>query len=168
VSKTETTSVKTNIAEPEAAEPVAEVNADSDSTKTDLAEITIDEAREESYAAGKKAAMSRAAAAPVSLKSARTDDYKPPQPVAGMDSFNIYLEKNIRNPYPGIDRKSVVVVSFSVNTDSTLAGFEIISSPGKEWSEEAIRLIKSGPFWKPAEENGLKIEAEARISVVFR
>jgi hypothetical protein len=168
VSKSETTSVKANIAEFQATEPVAAVNEDLEVTTSDLADISADEAREESYAAEKKSDKSRSAAAPVSVKSARAGDYNPPQPVTGMDSFKIYLKKNIRNPNPNNVRNSVVVVRFSVNTDSTLTGFEIISSPGKAWSREAIRLIKSGPLWKPAEENGLVKAGEAKVSIVFR
>jgi hypothetical protein len=45
---------------------------------------------------------------------------------------------------------------------------KIIRSPGNSFSDEVIRLINEGPAWKPAEENGIKIDDEIRIRIVFK
>ena len=112
--------------------------------------------------------MARAAGAPAAAKSEKNRDYFPPQPVVGRDSFDIYIEKNVRNPEPGSSVQHVVVVSFKVQTDSTTTGIKIITSPGKAWSREAIRLIKEGPAWKPAEKYGKIIEDEVMVRIVFK
>jgi len=94
--------------------------------------------------------------------------YAPPQPVAGRDTFNIYIEKNIRNPQPGKAGQQVVSLSFLVRRDSTISGIKILSTPGEEYSKEAIRLIKEGPVWKPATENGIIAEDSVKMNIVFR
>jgi TonB family protein len=62
----------------------------------------------------------------------------------------------------------VVVLNFRVDTEGKIDSIRIIRSPNKNFSDEAIRLIKEGPGWKPAEENGKTINDEVRIRIVFR
>ncbi|MBI5009511.1 MAG: energy transducer TonB, partial [Bacteroidia bacterium] len=125
---------------------------------------------EESAESEKKMELSKVAgvSAPMAAKGRSVSEQTPPQPVAGIDSFNIYIEKNIRVPDTRGDRDQTVIISFIVNTDSTLSDFRIIGSPGESFSREAKRLIKEGPRWKPATENGIPVKEETRIRIVFR
>lgn len=118
----------------------------------------------------KKMELSRVAgvSAPMAAKGRSVSEQTPPQPVAGIDSFNVYIEKNKRVPDTRGDRNQTVIISFIVNTDSTLSDFRIIESPGEPFSREAKRLIKEGPRWKPATENGIPVKEETRIRIVFR
>jgi hypothetical protein len=61
-----------------------------------------------------------------------------------------------------------VVISFLVRSTAAIDSIKVIRSPGKEFSEEAIRLIRNGPTWKPAERNGEKIDDEVRVRIVFK
>jgi len=95
--------------------------------------------------------------------------YTPPQVVDGKENFDRYIEDNIRRPSdtkPG--QRAVVVISFTVKSTGILDSIRIIRSPGKSFSDEAVRLIKEGPAWKPAEENNMKIDDEVRIRIVFK
>ena len=47
-------------------------------------------------------------------KSEPERDYKPPQPVTGRDTFNLFIENNIHNPEPGKPMQQVVTLSFLV------------------------------------------------------
>jgi hypothetical protein len=38
----------------------------------------------------------------------------------------------------------------------------------KRFSDEAFRLIGSGPAWKPEAENGKPVEDQVRLRVVFK
>ena len=105
---------------------------------------------------------------PPAARSKAASSYVPPQPVTGLDSFNLWIEKNIRDPLPDKENEEVVVVSFKVRADSTITDFQIITSPGEAYSIEAERLIKEGPVWKPASENGIPAEAETSVKIVFR
>lgn len=146
---------------------------DSEVLKKDLIVVS---AQEEGFVqpaeAEKKMEASKIAGVSVSAsrsaKSKSATDYIPPQPVTGTDSFNIYLENNILNPEPGNDKEELVIISFIVKADSTITELKIITSPGPSYSREAKRLIKEGPVWKPAMENGNPVEEEYRVSILFR
>jgi hypothetical protein len=95
--------------------------------------------------------------------------YIPPQPSVGKSDFDKYIRENMQLPDTvSSGRKIVVVVSFSVHTDCRIDSIIIIRSPGRLFSEEAIRLIRSGPAWQPALENGKTIEDKVKLRIVFK
>ena len=95
--------------------------------------------------------------------------YAPPSPVNGKSNFDKYIKENLHRPDTiTAGQRAVVVVSFMVRINGGIDSIRIVKSPGKIFSDEAIRLIKSGPSWKPAEDNGRLIEDEVRIRIVFR
>jgi TonB family protein len=95
--------------------------------------------------------------------------YSAPRPVNGKSAFEKYIEENIQRPdTTTIGQRVVVVISFTVLSDGKIDNLKIVRSPGKQFSEEAIRLIKYGPQWRPAEENGKVIDEEVRIRIVFK
>jgi hypothetical protein len=91
-----------------------------------------------------------------------------PEPVAGSIEFKKYIDENIIRP-PGIPQgeDAVAIVSFVVRTTGIPDSIKVISSPGDEFAKEAIRLIREGPAWKPAVNNGLPIDDEVRLRIVF-
>ena len=96
-------------------------------------------------------------------------DYFPPQPATGRSNFNKYIEDNLQRPDPSTaGQRVVVVVSFMVHNNGNVDSIRIVRSPGKLFSDEAIRLINEGPAWKPAEQNGKTIDDEVRIRIVFK
>jgi len=95
--------------------------------------------------------------------------YTPPKPANGKDKFDRYIEANITRPDSATSgQRVVVVIGFTVKADGTIEDYRIIRSPSKLFSDEALRLIKYGPAWIPAEENGKKIEDEVRIRIIFK
>jgi TonB family protein len=105
----------------------------------------------------------------VSSKKDEETGYIAPQPVTGRAAFDKYIEENIQRPDTITEgQRVVVVINFTVLSDGKLDSIKIIRSPGKTFSDEAIRLIKSGPNWKPAEENGKAIDDEVRLRIIFR
>ncbi len=96
-------------------------------------------------------------------------DYSPPEPSYGMDSFNIYVEENLRKPLTLPDgQRTVVTLSLLVKSTGAIDSIKVTSSPGNEFSEEAIRLIKEGPLWKPAESEGNTIDDKVSVRIVFK
>ena len=95
--------------------------------------------------------------------------YAPPIPVSGKSNFDKYIKENQHRPDTiTTGQRAVVVISFLVRINGSIDSIRIVRSPGKIFSDEAIRLIKSGPSWKPAEDNGKPIEDEVSIRIVFR
>jgi hypothetical protein len=116
----------------------------------------------------KMTGVARAAGAASKEKSEASRDYQPPKPVGGIDLFNLFIENNMHNPEPGKSKEQTVSLSFIVYRDSTISDIRIIRSPGDNYSREAIRLIKKGPVWEPALENGKIAEDSIRINIVFK
>ncbi len=95
-------------------------------------------------------------------------EYSPPEPINGMESFDLYVEENIRKPLTLPDgQRAEVVLNLLVEFTGAIDSIQVTSSPGIEFSEEAIRLIKEGPEWKPAIENGRTINDAVKIKIVF-
>jgi outer membrane biosynthesis protein TonB len=95
--------------------------------------------------------------------------YVSPQPVSGSNGFNKYIEENLRKPQTLPEGgNAVAVVSFVVRATGNIDSIKVLSSPGEEYTAEAIRLIKEGPAWKPAENNGRVIEDEKMLRIVFK
>lgn len=98
-----------------------------------------------------------------------TPGYQPPAPVDGRNSFNKYIEDNIRKPSTLTDgKKAVVVLSFEIRSTGVIDSIKVIRSPDKIYSDEAIRLIREGPRWKPATSGGKNIDDEVRLRIVFK
>ena len=97
------------------------------------------------------------------------EGYLPPQPAGGKSAFDKYIQANIVWPDTSISsHKGVVVLNFLVHTDGRIDSIKIIKSPGSQFSDEAIRLLREGPAWKPAEEDGKPVEDEVRLRIVFK
>lgn len=95
--------------------------------------------------------------------------YKP-QPENGLMSYRNYLKKNLQ--YPAEARKNNIQgnvrVEFTVNADGQLADFSVKKGLGYGCDEEALRLIKNGPAWKPAVYNGKKVDRKITVYVPFK
>jgi len=104
----------------------------------------------------------------ISVKDDAGYSYTVAEPAGGKDAFNKYVEENIVRPGQQSTQKAVVVLSFVVKLNGKPSGIRVIRSSGKQFSDEAIRLIMEGPLWKPASENGTDIEDEVRVRIVFK
>lgn len=100
-------------------------------------------------------------------KGITSGGYMPPQPATGIKEFERYIRKNIHRPDSTTGRKIVDLI-FLVRIDGIIDSFDIIRTPGFNYSDEAERLIKSGPVWKPAKKDGIEIEDKVKLRIVFR
>lgn len=95
-------------------------------------------------------------------------DYRSAKPVGGKKEFNEYVKSNMQFPeQDDVPTRAFVVLNFVVGYDGRPAQVLVLKSPGKTFSDEAIRLLMEGPDWQPAEANGVKIEQAMRIRIVF-
>jgi hypothetical protein len=157
-------------------EVVRNISTD-EKTKADITIITdttplVRAEPEKAYAAEKRLAAPVAAIGKNrAMEQDKEDilpDYIPPQPVNGKDNFDKYVNRNLHRPDSTTNgQRVVVVVSFLVRVDGNIDSIKIIRSPQKSFSDEAIRVIKEGPAWKPAYANGRSVEDEVRVRIVF-
>ena len=87
-----------------------------------------------------------------------------------MRSFKQYLKESLRYP-PEVaveEVKGTVKVDFMVGADGTLSNFRIDKSLCAACDQEAIRLIREGPPWKPSTEEDVPTEEKVTVKVKFK
>lgn len=105
------------------------------------------------------------------IKNAETlsPEYTTATPVLGDSGYAAYIDSVMIYPTEATVPDEVVVeVSFIITPEGRPANFKVVSSPSKDFSDEAIRIINSGPDWKPAMKDGEYIEEKISFNVVFR
>lgn len=91
------------------------------------------------------------------------------RPKGGYYSYRKYLKEQLVYPQQALDSaiEGRVVLEFTVTSSGALKDFDIRKNLGYGCDEEAIRLIKEGPRWEVAEENGIPTDKTVRIKVKF-
>ena len=81
-----------------------------------------------------------------------------------------YVAKNIK--YPQIARETGVqgrvFVGFVVETDGSISNVKLLRGIGGGCDEEAMRVIKSLPKWKPGKQRGKAVRVSYQIPVLFK
>ncbi len=95
---------------------------------------------------------------------------KIPQFPGGWSAFMQWLTKNLK--YPVAAQKSkiqgTVVVSFIVNKDGSVANIKVSTSVDPLLDNEALRVMKMMPKWKPGIDKGKVCRTMIAIPVVFQ
>lgn len=89
----------------------------------------------------------------------------------GQKGWVNYLERTLNrellvNTRAPIGRYSVIV-SFVVDKEGNVTDVRAENDPGYGTKEEAIRVIKNGPKWIPASQNGINVIYRHRQAIVF-
>jgi hypothetical protein len=93
----------------------------------------------------------------------------PARPTNGQENFVSYIKENIRRPSStDLMDNAVVVISFKVRSTGLVDSLTVLSTPGDEFSEEAMRLIREGPSWLPAVTDGQYKDEEISLRIVFK
>ena len=90
--------------------------------------------------------------------------------VGGQSRWIYYLGKNMTYPERALkaDKQGTVVVQFIIDPDGNVALPEILQSVEYSLDQEAMRLIKNSPTWKPSVQNGKNVKAYKIQPVTFR
>ena len=89
----------------------------------------------------------------------------------GDAEWRIFMQKNLNGSVP-VDKSApegtyTVVMKFIVESDGTLTDIAPESNPGYGTAEEALRVIKLSPKWKPANQYGRFVRAYRRQPITF-
>jgi TonB family protein len=90
--------------------------------------------------------------------------------VGGEDALAKFLKDNLVYPEKAKKAKieGTVYVRVTLNSDGTLENPLVLRSLGYGCDEEAIRLIKAMPNWKPAKQQGRAIQRELTLPINFK
>ena len=61
-----------------------------------------------------------------------------------------------------------VMIQFVVNKDGSIPEIKVLKSPHSLLSEEAIRVVKAMPKWKPAKDKGKVVRSHFRLPIVIK
>jgi protein TonB len=90
----------------------------------------------------------------------------------GESAWKKYLERNL-NPSVGPDNGAptgtyTVYVQFVVSKDGSISDVRALTNHGYGMEAEAIRVIKKGPAWIPAVQNGRSVNAYRKQPITFQ
>jgi TonB family protein len=86
----------------------------------------------------------------------------------GMGAFYSYLEANIKHPDLAKPVSGTVEVGFTINAEGRVENAEIVKGLNPPYNAEALRLIRSMPRWKPAEQDGKPVPCRLQMPMQFR
>jgi hypothetical protein len=85
--------------------------------------------------------------------------------------WNKFLERNLNIQAPAENGapagRYVVTVSFLVSKDGSISEVQALNDPGYGCADEAIRVIKKGPKWTPAVQNGRNVTYRQKQNIEF-
>ena len=81
-----------------------------------------------------------------------------------------YIQKNMK--YPMMARESDiqgrVFVNFVVEPDGSISNVAVIRGIGGGCDEEAVRVVKSMPNWKPGKQRGSAVRCAFTVPIIFK
>lgn len=93
-----------------------------------------------------------------------------PEYPGGYDQLTAYLSQNLQYPQVARDNgiQGRVYVSFIVERDGSVSDVKVTRSLEQSCDEEAIRVVKAMPQWKPGKQGGQAVRVSYMLPVVFR
>lgn len=90
----------------------------------------------------------------------------------GISAWIKYLERNLNRDLPvengAPPGKYTVIVSFIVDKTGNISDVQAENDPGYGTKDEAVRVIKKGPAWKPAVQNGRNVIYRHKQGITFQ
>ncbi|KLT67245.1 energy transducer TonB [Pedobacter sp. BMA] len=103
---------------------------------------------------------------PVGLEG--VDEY--PEFAGGAKAWSKYMERNLRYPSRAQEEniQGKVFVSFVVERDGSITDVSVIRGIGFGCDEEAMKVIKKSPLWKPGRNKGTAVRVRYNMAINFQ
>ena len=92
-----------------------------------------------------------------------------PEPVGGMDAMYAFLQANLK--YPEVARNNniqgQVFLEFVVERDGSISGVKVLAGVYPELDQEAMRVVRMMPKWKPGKQMGKTVRCFFQIPIRF-
>ena len=91
-----------------------------------------------------------------------------PQFPGGPDALDAFVKKNLKTPAAAKENeRGKVYVQFIVEKDGSIDEVEIRMGRHKILNDEAIRVVKKMPNWKPGSNKGKKVRVRYTLPMTF-
>ena len=93
-----------------------------------------------------------------------------PEPYGGAGAWSKFLQKHLRYPDGAVADhvQGKVWLSFIIERDGHLSNITVDHGPGFGLDEEALRVLKLAPAWKPGMQNGQAVRVKYNIPINFQ
>ncbi|MBR3939375.1 MAG: energy transducer TonB [Bacteroidales bacterium] len=93
-----------------------------------------------------------------------------PEFPGGNDSLYAYIGRNIKYPEAAKKEKiqGRVFVTFVIEKDGQVSSAKILRDIGGGCGEEAIRVVKNMPKWKPGTQRGKPVRVQFNLPIMFQ
>lgn len=87
-----------------------------------------------------------------------------------IETFRAWVMQNVKFPQIAADNniQGRVVLSFVIDKDGRLTDIEVLQSPDRSLSEEAIRVLSKSPKWSPGKQRNQTVRVKYTLPVEFR
>lgn len=87
----------------------------------------------------------------------------------GEKAFSSYLLKNIQYPQEARNMKiqGKVDLTFVVEKDGSLSSIKVVHGLGSGCDQEAVRVLKASPKWRPARQKGRIVRQQYNLPIGF-
>jgi protein TonB len=92
-----------------------------------------------------------------------------PEPFGGTNAWSKFLQKNIHYPNQAVDAgvQGKVWITFIIEKDGHLSNITVEKGVGSGLDDEALRVLKLAPAWKPGKQNGQPVRVKYSIPINF-
>ena len=93
-----------------------------------------------------------------------------PEFPGGMEAMMKYISENIKYPEQAKEKNTQgrVLVTFVVEKNGKISNVKVMVGIGNGCDEEAVRVIKAMPKWKPGMQDGKKVRVSFAIPISFK
>lgn len=93
-----------------------------------------------------------------------------PEPIGGEAAWAKFLQKNLHYPKAAQEQnmQGKVYVSFIIERDGRLSDITVVRKVGFGFDEEALRVLKIAPAWKPGRQNGQAVRVRYVVPINFQ
>ena len=93
-----------------------------------------------------------------------------PQFPGGVKNLMLYIKKSINYPEDAIKNNSQgrVFVSITITKEGEIINPRVLNKIDKSLGDEAIRIIKNMPKWKPGKQHNRPVDVKYTIPILFK
>jgi protein TonB len=93
-----------------------------------------------------------------------------PEFPGGKEALFAYIGKNLKYPEQAVEEgiEGVVYVTFVVEVDGSIAGVKVLRGIGGGCDEEALRVVRGMPNWKPGMQAGKPVRVKYNLPIRFK
>lgn len=87
-----------------------------------------------------------------------------------LNTFRNWVQQNVRFPQIALENgiQGRVVLTFVIEKDGRLTNIEVLQTPDRSLSEEAIRVLNKSPKWSPGKQRNQPVRVKYTLPVDFR